>query len=233
MLARLALALALGAATACGRAALLDPAGPAAGTTGSAAGTDGGAAGAAGAGGADEEPASQRPCTPGADQTCNDNPVMSALAGMCVAREMPAGTSYCTCADGFSINPRTWRCRAGTECAASATDAWGFSASFDTQDCARRAVTSCSSLVDRPVEQAFFALTADRACLLPAYTTLRLELRDGCPTLFEAHTDLPEGTPLDPSSLGCMAALLAGVRFECSTGTDCALIHFDPVGPIP
>jgi hypothetical protein len=233
MRARFALLLALGAVSACGRGALLDPAAPASGTAGAAGGAAGAPAGATGAGGDDQEPASQRPCTPGRDQTCNDNPAMSALAGMCIARAMPVGDSYCTCAEGASINPKTGRCRPGTECAASASDAWGFRASFDTTDCAQRATLTCSLVGDGAGEQAFFSLTADRSCLLPAYTTFRLELQDGCPTLFEAHADPEGGSPLDQSSLGCMASLLAGVRFDCWMGTDCLLVHFDPVGPIP
>jgi hypothetical protein len=45
------------------------------------------------------------PCTPGADQTCNDDPRVSSLWGHCEA------TGVCTCAAGRTINPATGRCR--------------------------------------------------------------------------------------------------------------------------
>lgn len=44
-------------------------------------------------------------CTPGADQSCNDNPEASALWGVCNAD----GT--CRCNPGFAINPQTGKCR--------------------------------------------------------------------------------------------------------------------------
>jgi hypothetical protein len=43
-------------------------------------------------------------CTYGMDQTCNDDPVISSLHGVC----QPDGT--CKCNDGFAINPETGRC---------------------------------------------------------------------------------------------------------------------------
>jgi hypothetical protein len=43
-------------------------------------------------------------CTPGADQTCNDNPVVSSLWGHCEV-------GVCFCKEGRSINPATGRCR--------------------------------------------------------------------------------------------------------------------------
>jgi hypothetical protein len=44
-------------------------------------------------------------CTPGADQTCNDNPAVSALWGHCEA------TGVCTCNFGTTVSPTTGRCR--------------------------------------------------------------------------------------------------------------------------
>ncbi len=44
------------------------------------------------------------PCTPGADQTCNDNPVVSSIWGSC----QPDGT--CACTSGHVVNPSTGRC---------------------------------------------------------------------------------------------------------------------------
>ena len=43
-------------------------------------------------------------CTPGMDQTCNDSPIMSAIAGTC----NDDGT--CTCNGGYTMVPETGRC---------------------------------------------------------------------------------------------------------------------------
>jgi hypothetical protein len=45
-------------------------------------------------------------CTPGQDQTCNDNPAMSSLHGTC-----RGDAATCDCHDGFAKNPATGRCR--------------------------------------------------------------------------------------------------------------------------
>lgn len=45
-----------------------------------------------------------RVCEPGADQTCNDDPAISSLHGLC----LPDGT--CECAQGVGKNPDTGRC---------------------------------------------------------------------------------------------------------------------------
>jgi hypothetical protein len=44
-------------------------------------------------------------CTPGADQTCNDDPTISSLRGTC----LPDHT--CSCVSGASLNPATGKCR--------------------------------------------------------------------------------------------------------------------------
>ena len=43
-------------------------------------------------------------CTPGIDQTCNDDPAVSSLWGRCTAE------GACACAAGRVINPATGRC---------------------------------------------------------------------------------------------------------------------------
>lgn len=43
-------------------------------------------------------------CTYGMDQTCNDDPIISSLHGVCQA------DSTCRCSDGFAMNPDTGRC---------------------------------------------------------------------------------------------------------------------------
>jgi hypothetical protein len=44
-------------------------------------------------------------CTPGADQTCNDDPVISSLRGRCQA------DLTCACNPGATLNPATGKCR--------------------------------------------------------------------------------------------------------------------------
>jgi hypothetical protein len=44
-------------------------------------------------------------CTPGADQTCNDNPLISKIHGTCQM------DGQCSCHPGFSINPATGKCK--------------------------------------------------------------------------------------------------------------------------
>ncbi|MCU0665068.1 MAG: hypothetical protein MUC50_22435 [Myxococcota bacterium] len=43
-------------------------------------------------------------CEPGADQTCNDNPIISSLHGIC------EDDGPCTCTNGFEKNQETGRC---------------------------------------------------------------------------------------------------------------------------
>lgn len=45
-----------------------------------------------------------RVCTPGADQTCNDNPAANALWGHCEA------DAWCSCNAGYVVNPSTGKC---------------------------------------------------------------------------------------------------------------------------
>lgn len=52
-------------------------------------------------------------CTPGADQTCNDEPWASAIWGRCIAGET------CICNAGFVVNPATGRCMIAPESDAS------------------------------------------------------------------------------------------------------------------
>ena len=54
-------------------------------------------------------------CTPGADQTCNDDPNASALWGHCVDG---GDSSWCNCNDGYVVNWNTGKCntQAGVSC---------------------------------------------------------------------------------------------------------------------
>jgi hypothetical protein len=59
-------------------------------------------------------------CTPGMDQTCNDSPVASWVAGTCQSN----GT--CVCGSGFALNPDSGRCgRVETNTCAGSYDACG------------------------------------------------------------------------------------------------------------
>lgn len=51
-----------------------------------------------------EEGCTKRACTPGADQTCNDNLAISSLHGRCNP------DSTCTCDTAFAKNPATGKC---------------------------------------------------------------------------------------------------------------------------
>ncbi|HLK39737.1 MAG TPA: hypothetical protein VKU41_23435 [Polyangiaceae bacterium] len=44
-------------------------------------------------------------CTPGQDWTCNDDPAISSIHGMCLPNHS------CTCTMGFALNPATGRCK--------------------------------------------------------------------------------------------------------------------------
>lgn len=47
----------------------------------------------------------EQACTFGADQTCNDDPLISSVHGSC----NQDGT--CSCHPGFALNPQTGRCK--------------------------------------------------------------------------------------------------------------------------
>ena len=54
--------------------------------------------------GSDSSPSDPKVCTPGSDQTCNDDPAISSLHGVC----QEDGT--CTCKSGFAKSTKTGRC---------------------------------------------------------------------------------------------------------------------------
>jgi hypothetical protein len=165
-----------------------------------------------------DAPASRR-CTPGADQTCNDDPRVSSLWGAC------DNNGLCSCKDGFSVNPATGRCRLGSSCVAAAADAWPFRLELDATGCAGRAAMACpNASFDR---QAFDALRSG-SCQLPSYLDVRVELVDGCATLLEARSRLtttPSST--DMQFLSCLAPLLEQARFVCGAAKDCIMEETD------
>jgi hypothetical protein len=212
-------ALACGA-SACGRSMLDDAVGGAAGN--GAAGASNGTAGAGGGAGSGAAGAAFG-CAPGSpDQTCNDDPSVNALWGMC----LPAGG--CECKDGFSYNPATGHCRPGSACVASGADPWVFTMALAHADCASRPATECE--ISYPSHQdtlnAAVLSLARSVCALPEGAHVRVVLTDGCPSLVEVNP-LSKGAPLEPSLTACLVGLLAEERWACADATDCALVEWD------
>jgi hypothetical protein len=155
---------------------------------------------------------------------CTDDPDAGVVAGTC--DESVIG--QCDCVAGYSINPRSGRCRAGTACVAAAADPWEFMTTFDTSDCASRAPTAC--MMDDPRGPPILRL-ATPACELPLELTVRVELQDGCPTRLEVAP--APGVPSVPAFaqpfFACFSTILAHARLACSTGADCELETMYPV----
>jgi hypothetical protein len=160
-------------------------------------------------------------CTPGADQTCNDSPIVSALWGMCDA------PGVCRCKEGFSINLKTSRCRMGSVCAYAGADPWPTTVMLDHADCAARPVTVCSA--QGPTQEQILGgeliAFARKTCGLPPYHTLRVELSSGCPTLLNIKV-LAGGTA-NPMLVACLTQALSRQRWSCPAATDCALGEYD------
>jgi hypothetical protein len=162
---------------------------------------------------------------------CSDDPAMSAVAGMCV----PDGDSwYCQCADGFSINPKTNRCRVGSTCVAAAADAWDFKVAFDASSCASRAPTACDAPQHQGDVEAELLALPGQSCTLPEALTVRIEVVGGCPTVLEGSGPHPSGGTLNSyylDYLHCLAASIQGVRLACGGATDCVMAEWDTLAP--
>ena len=205
-------ACAIACGGACGRSDLDDAF---SGTAGAAPAT-----GAAGAGGGASGVSFG--CAAGdSDQTCNDDPSVSALWGRC----LPGGG--CACNDGFSYDATTGRCRPGSLCVASGADPWDFTTALDHGSCAARPESDCvdatgdrAGLLDDTVLQLLRS-----ACQLPQSTQVRVVLADGCPTLVEAKRT--NGQPLDAALTSCLAGALATQRWTCGAATDCSLVSWN------
>jgi hypothetical protein len=158
-------------------------------------------------------------CTPGADQTCNDDPMVSALWGACEV------SGVCVCKDGFSINRATGRCRYGSACVASASDSWPVSVRLGPQNCVTRAPSPCTStsgtVDDMLTAEIGSILTSE--CQFTSRTFLRIELLAGCPTLLELDHD-----PSDQSLFVCLEKVLSAVRLSCAGNVGCALFEWVP-----
>jgi hypothetical protein len=157
------------------------------------------------------------PCTPGQDQTCNDDPAMSALAGRC------QNNGECLCNGTFSYDWNTGRCRAGTACAASAGDPWPDEVTLAVDDCATRPAAACAPAAS--ADQAVFNALADvvkRECNFPNYTYLRVELTGGCATLLEVSPEPSSAAQLLP----CLERVLSSARWDCAPPTACVLYEY-------
>ena len=220
MPARLALVVALGALGGCGRGALLDPAGATAGASG---------AGDGAAGVAEATAMPPLPCTPGHDETCNDDPTISSFWGTCEE------SGQCSCFDGRSVNPATGRCRLGDLCTASAHDPWPVNARFDTSDCAQRPATECTPQIisgSKDPRDVLGGLAMSK-CHFPANTVLRVQLVSGCPTVLQSGYDPSQDQRVGgPDVVACLETLLSTLRLACGSGEDCVFFEI-PSGIIP
>ena len=158
---------------------------------------------------------------------CNEDATSPEIAGVC----QPIGTgSYCSCNAGFSFNPRTGRCRAGSACVAGAADPWPIKMSIDATDCASRAPTGCATT--DTLSSIFLGLMT-QSCRAPLSLTVRVELVDGCPTLLELGAYPPVmASTYDPEFAACFSDILSHVRVGCSTGSDCYMETMIPIGAL-
>jgi len=162
------------------------------------------------------------PCTPGADQTCNEDPTISALAGECRLFSDPP-VAACVCRNGFSYNPMTQRCRSGSTCVASGADAWAVTVPLDVAGCATRP-SSCSAAGATAADRASYEVgnLVMPACRFPSLLFLRVEIENGCPTLFELNHQ-----PLDAGLVGCLEKELSSARWDCLGPSACGLYEWD------
>jgi hypothetical protein len=174
------------------------------------------------------------PEAPGADAVCkaptacNDDPTSPMVAGACSYFPAAAPWFSCACADGFSVNFKTGLCRAGNVCMAAGSDAWPLSMPFDTSDCATRVTTRCAQLDGGPDASLATALTTlmGSTCRQPELLTVRVEVVDGCPTVFEASF-LGSKTPPTGMFVACFSPLLAHLRLDCVPSTACFMAEHD------
>jgi hypothetical protein len=160
-------------------------------------------------------------CTLGEDQTCNDDPTVSALWGTCVS------PGACACREGFSINFATGHCRPGSACEAAGRDPWPLTVPLEHGDCAQRPLTPCAPAAGAaeatPEGQVF--QVAQQTCHLRVDVVVRVELVSGCASLLNVNASLRNN--LDPAFVPCMTKALAALRFGCGGDKSCAMFAFD------
>ena len=155
---------------------------------------------------------------------CNDDPSMSGLAGTCKILTSPSSAWYCDCAQGFSVNPKTGLCRAGSACVAAGADQWALSVRLGPTNCATRPESSCAPVAGTADDQVTAAIgkLVVTDCQFPELVHLRVELISGCPTLFELDKE-----PANPSLLNCLEKVLLSSRWSCAGDSACALFEYD------
>jgi hypothetical protein len=168
-------------------------------------------------------------------RACNDDPTEPALAGTCMVLGEHGEYWTCTCNAGFSNNPETGLCRAGSRCVASEGDAWSYADSLDSFDCALRPILACADgpplTEQRTTDALMKVITA--ACGPEFGLMVRVQLRGGCPMLLEAARWRSSINALDLKFLQCIEAILPEVRFDCDEPTACALLEWVSAGPLP
>jgi hypothetical protein len=158
-----------------------------------------------------------RPCTPGQDQTCNDDPAMSALAGRC------DNSGQCLCNGDFSYNVNTGHCRAGSLCSASAGDPFRYNVPLAVDDCAARPAAQClSTTIDDQALYNSLTVLVREECGFPSYTPLRVELTGGCVTLLEVSPD----TTIEAQLVPCLERVLSAVRWDCAPPMGCVYDYY-------
>lgn len=168
-------------------------------------------------------------------KSCNDDPTESAIAGTCTILGDQGQYWTCDCNAGFSNNPETGLCRAGSRCVASENDGWSFGDSLDSFDCALRPILPCADGPPMSEQRTTDALTKliTGACGAQFGLMVRIQFLGGCPMLLEAgrwRSGLGAG---DLKFLQCIEAVLPKVRFDCDQPKACALLEWISPGPIP
>ena len=158
-------------------------------------------------------------CTPGLDQTCNDDPTVSTVLGMCRA------DASCKCWYPSAANPATGRCLAIDKCSNFPVGDWPYMVSVDVSDCKNRPFFPCSEMAPTGFVLTWALSTLIRqSCTWPSYEYVRAEFVDGCATRVSARSMSTRS--LQPL-VDCAAKALSTVRVDCAEGVQCATVEHD------
>ena len=159
-------------------------------------------------------------CTPGSDQTCNDDPAISSLWGRCNS------DGVCSCGPGFAVGA-SGRCQLDTSCRGPGVSmTWPATVQLDTSGCAARTATDCAAGgVGAPsaILDVQLLIFAQQACHLPSHTFVMVDFVSGCPS------DLRVGDSLgraDGTLVDCLSRELGQARWSCAEAVTCSLIEF-------
>ena len=135
-------------------------------------------------------------CTPGSDQTCNDDPAISSLWGRCNS------DGVCSCGPGFAVGA-SGRCQLDTSCRGPGVSmTWPATVQLDTSGCAARTATDCAAGgVGAPsaILDVQLLIFAQQACHLPSHTFVMVDFVSGCPSDLRVGDSLgrADGTLVD------------------------------------